>query len=294
MVALLTAIVLNTSLGVAFKLFPRFDVNTIYAIIFNYITCSVLGLIFYYDRFKTPSEIVASPWFKYALFLGLIFVVGFFIISKCVEHLGVAITAMMQKISMVFTVVYAVVVFSESLGYYKIAGISIALMAIIMVNYRGKRIETLQRSSFLVLLLPFGTFAVNGIIDTTMFHMKAVGDNASDEGPFSTALFTVAALVGLVWMSFLRLNKSPKIKSRDILAGLLLGIPNFFSIYTILLALNLDWGGSVIYPVFNVGVILLSSIVAILVFRESLRRINIIGLLLAIIAIFLFSMSNLN
>ncbi len=292
MSALIAAIVLNTSLGIAFKLFPRYNVNTIYAIIFNYIACSVLGLIFYYDRFMSPIEIMHAPWFNYALFLGFIFVIGFYISARCVEHLGVAITAMMQKISMVITVVYAVMIFAEPLGPYKVTGILTAVVAIILVNYKGRRMETLQKSSIIILLLPFGTFLINGLIDTTMFHMKASGDNATDEGPFSTALFTIAAMVGMVWLFIRRFRQKIKIRKRDISAGFLLGIPNFFSIYTILLALNLDWGGSVIYPIFNIGVILLSAIIAIIVFREPLKLVNYIGLVLAAMAILLFSFSN--
>jgi uncharacterized membrane protein len=81
-----------------------------------------------------------------------------------------------------------------------------------------------------------------------------------------------------------------KFHSRHVIAGIVLGIPNFGSIYFILKMLEQGWEGSVFFPINNVGVILLSTAVALIIFKEQLSRLNIIGIVLAILGIVLISL----
>ena len=43
------------------------------------------------------------------------------------------------------------------------------------------------------------------------------------------------------------------------------------------------------YPIYNIGVILISTLVSIMFFKEKLNALNIVGLILAVVAIFLIS-----
>ena len=54
-----------------------------------------------------------------------------------------------------------------------------------------------------------------------------------------------------------------------------------FSIFLLLKMLNQGWNGSLMYPMVNVTVLLLSTIVAVIAFHEKLNRINWIGIGLA-------------
>ena len=76
---------------------------------------------------------------------------------------------------------------------------------------------------------------------------------------------------------------------RDVIAGILLGIPNFFSIFLLLKMLNQGWNGSLMYPLVNVSVLLLSTMVAVIAFREKLNRLNWIGIGLASAAILIIA-----
>jgi len=62
-------------------------------------------------------------------------------------------------------------------------------------------------------------------------------------------------------------------------------VPNYFSIYLILVMLNQGWKGSIIYPMLNVSVLLLSTLIAVIGFRERLTRLNWIGIGLATLSI---------
>ena len=74
------------------------------------------------------------------------------------------------------------------------------------------------------------------------------------------------------------------------MAAFTLGIPNFLSFYFLLKALAyFGSSGAFVYPLYNLGVILLSAIIGLLVFKERLSKLNIVGILLAITAITLLS-----
>ena len=75
------------------------------------------------------------------------------------------------------------------------------------------------------------------------------------------------------------------------IAGISLGVPNFFSIYLLLLALQQGWGGSVVFPVNNVGVLVMAAIFGIVLFKERLIPIRIWGFALAVLAIVLITIA---
>ena len=64
-----------------------------------------------------------------------------------------------------------------------------------------------------------------------------------------------------------------------------------FSIYLLLHMLNEGWAGSIMYPLVNVTVLVLSALIALLAFRERLSRVNWAGIGLAILAIGLIAWS---
>lgn len=73
-----------------------------------------------------------------------------------------------------------------------------------------------------------------------------------------------------------------------------LGVPNFLSFYTLLLALSEFGGnGAFVYPLYNIGVIVMAALTATLFFQEKLSTANKIGLGLAVLAIGLISWQEL-
>ena len=73
-------------------------------------------------------------------------------------------------------------------------------------------------------------------------------------------------------------------------AGLVLGLPNYFSIYLIMRAISDNvLQSSVLYPVVNVGVVLGSTLCAFFFFSEKLSLTNWLGIALSIAAIALIT-----
>jgi uncharacterized membrane protein len=81
---------------------------------------------------------------------------------------------------------------------------------------------------------------------------------------------------------------------KNIIAGIFLGIPNYFSIYFLFKALNFYLNNSAaVFPINNVGIVVASTLFAVLIFSEKLNRKNVIGFVLAIISIILMSLEHL-
>ena len=95
-------------------------------------------------------------------------------------------------------------------------------------------------------------------------------------------VFFVAFLAGLLKIIY----SQQKIQLKNIMAGISLGIPNYLSIYFVLEALD-QLGGIIVFPVLNIGVVLLSSILSFMIYKEYLSKLNWSGIALACISIIL-------
>ncbi len=288
MIAFVIAVLTNTLIGVIFKYFSKYKVQAYPAIIINYIVCSAIGWGVYHRELNSPAFWEAE-WIPYGLGLGVIFSLGFYLASQCIAHHGMGLTAMMQKISMIITVVYSIIFFQESAGVMKWTGIILAMAAIILINWNFEKTNTKQRTKIWILTLPVLVFLVNGTIDTTIFHVKSSDILDVDGGHFSTAIFSMAACLGVIAGVVLLLMKKISFTGKEVLGGVILGVPNFISVYAVMLAIETGWGGTVLFPILNISIIICSMAVGYWIFSEKTNRIKIIGLILAILAIVLIA-----
>jgi multidrug transporter EmrE-like cation transporter len=102
-----------------------------------------------------------------------------------------------------------------------------------------------------------------------------------------------AALTGTIIFIVRFIRKNIFIRVKDIIAGIALGIPNYFSIYFLIEALRhptID--SSIVFVINNVSTVLLSTLLGILLFKEHLVRKNKIGIIIAVVSIILVAISN--
>jgi multidrug transporter EmrE-like cation transporter len=105
-----------------------------------------------------------------------------------------------------------------------------------------------------------------------------------DDGAFLIFIFGSALVWG--WFYILVTRQNPK--GMDILWGLVLGVPNFFSSYFLLKALA-EIPAYVVFPFINIGIIIITALTGRLLFKEELGSKKIALILLGIIAIFFLS-----
>jgi len=276
-------ILLNAQIGVVFKLFHRFELDTLTAIVVNYFTCVIVGS-FFLGQFAIPSDLFSKSWSFHALILSTMFPTIFFLYSKAVNTSGVGISTIFQKISLIAPAIVAVMIFNEPLSLLKGFGIGVAILSLFLLQYtKGVSFKT-EGLKYLILV-----FLGSCFIDTYLYLLEAYEIAPNGDIEFVSTLFFFAGLFGLIYLFISSFKQKRKVQIKDFIGGVMLGIPNFFSIYLILYLLGAGWNGSTVFPVNNVGVLLLSVIFGVLFFKEKINTTKLIGICLAILSIYLIT-----
>lgn len=272
-------------LAVIFRLLPRFGVTNLYAIVINYFTCFSVGSLIH-GAPTVHTGITQETWFPYALFLSLTFILFFNVNAYTIQKVGMVVTSVFQKLSLVAPAMLGIVMFGESGSFSKYLALVLTLVAILMISYTSKSDEDLLEKMKQYWFWPILVFAGSALIEMVLFYAQETG-KVTDAGlVFTSDLFFMAGCWGLL---FIILRRRFDVTWRDVLAGIAIGIPNFFTIYLIMVGLENGWDGSVLFPMNNVGVIFVASLVGIFVFKEKMNLVNILGLAVAILAVYLIS-----
>ncbi|MBK9282807.1 MAG: DMT family transporter [Sphingobacteriaceae bacterium] len=288
MVSVFLAVTLSVVLLVLFKTFPRFGVNTLVAIVFNYLFAFLSGYLFVYQNIQN-NTVVLKPWMWWSIPLGVLFIAVFFLISKTAQLISIGTASISNKMSLVIPFLVSVLILDQSVTYLQLVGVILSLLAVYLASSKSEKINTKN------LLLPFMVFLGSGLIDASLNLMKSFYINSNAESAlFSALLFGSAFIMGMLTLNMLALNQKIKyseiISLKNMLGGVLLGIPNYFSIYFIFKALDEGIMNSAsLFPVLNVCNVALATLIGFIFFHEKLNKSNIAGIVMAILAIYLIS-----
>lgn len=283
---LLLSILLNAYIGVIFVFFNKYKVDLFQAIVFNYITCVVTGSLVI-GQFPMSVSTISEPWFKWALLMGAMFITVFNIIAVSSVKAGVTATQTSNKLSLIIPVLFSWYVYHETIGWVKWIGILLALLAVVFTITKSEKGS--KQKSVLVYLLPVALFIGSGIIDTlTKYAETHFINNDASANAYLIAGFFVAAFIGSLLLMFLYMLKKKTFHFKHLVAGIVLGIPNYFSIFYLIKALgSKSLSSSAIIPINNIGVLFVVSLFGIFIFKEKISKLNFIGLLLTIVSILL-------
>lgn len=282
MIWLLISIITNTILLLILKGFERHGVNTLHGIVVNYVIAGSTGLILKgIPQLNTITDATGNViWIPFLL--GALFISIFFIIAKTAQTSGISIATVANKMSVVIPVAAAVLLYNEKLSAIKIAGILLALAAVWFTSQRSDGTKTDPKYLFYPMLIFIGS----GIIDALVNHLQK-NLLSPQVMPFLLSVaFLTAFTIGISIVGIRCVQLKETIKLKSVAGGIVLGIPNYFSIYAITKAL--DAGivqSSVLYPLNNMGIVLCSAIGAIIFFREKLALVNWGGIILSVGAI---------
>lgn len=292
MIFLIGSIVLGSILTLWFKLLEKEGISNIQTIVFNYITCVIVGSMVN-GYFPVNGEAVKLPWFMWAIVMGIIFISLFNLVGFTTQRFGVALTSVAYKLSMVIPFIFSIYLYNEEATYLKIAGIIIALLAVALTSWPSKkqgdpaiRKGDIKLMVLMIALIFFGS----GFLDTMIKYVEQRFLSEGNKNDYLVTAFLSAALTGVLAISYLYLTGKEKFDHRAIWAGIGLGIPNYFSIWCLLKVLK-EYGdnSSAIIPINNMGIVLFSTVVAWLLFKEKLSPLNWLGILLALGAIALIA-----
>ncbi|HEU4717094.1 MAG TPA: DMT family transporter [Bacteroidia bacterium] len=282
MLWLLLSILTNSALLLILKAFDRFHVNTLQGIVVNYLVAGSLGFIL--SGLPLPlGELPHQPWSWVPPVLGVLFISIFFLLARTAQTIGVSVATVANKMSVVIPVFAAILLYHESVTVLKIAGVMIAVVAVYFTSLPKEKTGT---SLWRHLLLPVIVFIGSGIIDALVNHAKnrLVPDNQLPA--FISLSFLTAFCIGVIIITTKIIRGKEKFETKSIAAGIVLGLPNYFSIYGMTRALGSGiMESSALYPVNNMGIVIVSALGALLFFRERLSWKNWLGIFLSLGAI---------
>jgi drug/metabolite transporter (DMT)-like permease len=288
MIFLILSIIASTITVSFFKIFERVGVNTLQGIIFNYITCAVLGNLITNETPVITTDFYNQPWFQYTLLLGFLFISIFFAIGQTSQKMGVSVSMVSAKLSVVVPIVFALLFFSESLTVFQIAGIVLSLLAVYFISQKHNDGSTKTKN---IWILPAIVFIGSGIIDTTLNLIQKRFIPSVSEAYVITTVFSIAFVLGALFLTYLVVFKNEKVAFKNVYWGMFLGIPNYFSMLFLVKTLSyFPTTSATIFPINNIGIVAASTLISVLFFKEKLNTKNIIGLTLSLIAIALISL----
>ncbi len=229
--------------------------------------------------------------------MGVAFISIFNLIAYCTKVDGITTTTIANKLSLVIPVGFALWLYGDAMTITKAAGIFIAFPAVYL-STRTKD-DTAKKHS---LLLPAILFLASGLLDTLVNYVShqyfSTGNEAVDTAGQSAYLvhaFCAAGIVGVVFAGIAVATGKRVFAWRNVLGGIALGIPNYFSIYFLIRLLQSGYlPGSAAIPATNIGIVLAATLTALLFFGEKGGRARIIGMALSVLAIILILLSGLH
>jgi len=287
LIYLLLSILASTAIFIVFKLFERYKINTLQAIVVNYITASICGLLNYTPIVRI-TKIIDYKWFYGAIALGFLFIAVFNLMALTAQRNGLSVASVASKMSVVIPVVFGLYAYNESLGFQKVFGIILALVAVYLTAIKAKSSISIRHGLF----LPFILFLGSGIIDASIKYLETTYVAKNDIPIFSATIFGCSAIIGIIILMLKAINKSFNFKIQNVIGGIVLGIINYYSIFYLLKALQFEGlESSTLFTVNNVAIVMVSTLVGLFLFKESISKKNWLGICLAIVSILLVTLA---
>lgn len=283
MISLLLSILSSTVILILFKVIEKQKLDIFPPIVVNYIAATTFG----FSINNTTTEIsfsIIQPWIIFTLIIGVMLIGNFYLIGNSTQKAGIGITTVSAKMSFVLPVLYSLLFdINDEINIKKSILILLALTSVVFVIFPNKYESKRSDSIFYPIIIFFGLGVLDALVKYCQHHFINTPESSA---LFSALNFGVAAIIGVAIL-FISKNHIKSIFNIKVwLVGTVLGIANFGSMYFLINALNaLKFNNSLVFGINNIGVVLASVVIAILIFKERFSKINWIGLILSLIVL---------
>ncbi len=253
-------------------------------IIINYLTASVWGYILTTGHIEKISYIVHESWFPMTIVIGLLLIVMFHVIGFSTQYAGLTVTSVATRMSFIIPMLFSIIYYNEETNIVKTTGISLAISAVLLSSIKKNNNHVKGK----YILLPLILFLGAGIIDSSIKYCQHQFQMPEISAIFTGFLFFISFLFGLFILFAKRTYIRDVTRIKVIIAGILLGTFNYGSIFFLVNALSKSGiDSSVVFGINNTGIVALSVMTGITMFKEKITLINWLGVILGIIAIFI-------
>lgn len=286
MINIIITILLFNILIIIFKFFNKYKVDNLQALIVNYITAGTLGVM-NSEKAITFDYVINADWLFHAMIVGSLFIIVFNLYATGTQKVGIAITTVANKMSLVIPVAIALYVYpNANISIWTIIAFVLALLGIYLSSTKNGKLTFNKQYLWLIILV----FVGQGIADSVFNYAQKNTIGIGESPAFFSVLFMMAAICGVLILIGRSFKEKVKFSYKNIIGGIVLGIPNYGSLIYFFEAL--DSSGlhpSVVFPIVSMGVVVLSAIIGIIFYKESLSRTNWIGIVSSVVAIALIT-----
>lgn len=281
MLFLILSIICSVTVGVIFKVARKYTISHTQIVTWNYVFACILCYLSFSPDLNTVDT--TAPWWLY-ITIGVLLPSIFLFLAASIKHMGIVKTDAAQRLSLFIPILAAWLLFKEEFNILKILAFVLAIPALLLILTKNTENTKNKWGYPAVVLIGFG------VIDI-LFKQIATYTSL----PYTTSLFVILGIAMTIMITVVAYEvifKKVTLNIRNILFGGLVGIFNFGNILFYLKAhQEFSKSPSTVFAGMNMGVIIIGSLVGILIFKEKLSNMNLVGLFLALIAIVLIVLS---
>lgn len=279
MLYLFLAIISSALVSLCMRLSEKYVHSTMAMFTANYIICLAISLL-YTDRTHLFTAVGGVAWAAaLGTVSGFLYLASFVLLQKNIRLNGVILSSAAMKLGgVLIPVIAAVAFFHDELGWVRLAGVIVASAAVILINVEKADAGKGGHRHWLIILL-----LGSGLSDM-MANVYDKTGSATFKDHYLLFTFMAAMLISFVMAAI----GKEQAALPDILCGVLIGVPNYFSARFLLLALG-NVSAVIAYPAFSVGTIIVITAVSVLAFREQLTTRKKCALLLILTALVLLN-----
>ncbi|NIA22564.1 MAG: EamA family transporter [Proteobacteria bacterium] len=268
MLYLIFSILSSVTIALLVKRNENADLNRLKVLFYNYITISLILLVI---NLIGHLLFIDLHLFVLSIIVGFLFAVNFLIYMRLINTSDISLPTLAMRLSLVIPVTLSVILYGESLDFARGVGVLLAIISILMMYNPSEKNKDI--------ILIFFLFLFSGFADFSMKYFE-MNFPLKFELSFMMFLFSWAAVFSALF-SLVYKRKSGR---GEIYNGIILAVPNSLASFFIILALK-RVDATVVFPVVNISIIVLSVIGSKLLFNESFSKRKIISFVFGILAI---------
>lgn len=280
MIYLILAILCSAGVSIFMRASEKYCQGHYGILLMNYVVCVLAGLILTGRGLTQTDGKGMTVTIVFGVVTGLLYCGSFILLQWNVRKNGVILSSTFMKLGVIVPAVLAVVWFGERPGWNQGLGFILAITAILMIHLEKGKIRTEKAYTIGLLLLLLG-----GGLGDSMAKFYDVYGNPGLGSFFLMLSFLVSGIIS----GILVFRGGEKITKYEVLFGVLIGIPNYFSARFLLWALA-DIPAVITYPTYSIAAMALIGAAGVLMFREKLTKRQWGAYLLVILAVGLLNM----
>jgi hypothetical protein len=290
MLYLILSILSNVGILLVFRIAGLRKVHALSMVVVNYLIATILGItVFLLDGKALRLNNLEPNFYFVTIVIGVLFMLLFLVVQSSSNKAGMAITSVAAKLSVLIPVIVSLFIDPlDTLNITKVVGLSVMFLAVVLIIYNPNLLLKRKLEFFLPLVLFLGMGVLDSVVKTS--QQFVIGE---ERVPLFTLLsFFVAGISGTT-LIIIRKEIGNLFNAKNALFGLALGVFNYGSLIFLVKTLNLNLSmnefldSSRIFMLNNIGIIILSVLIGVIVFRERLHTFNYLGLLLSLYGFYL-------